>query len=40
MKGQSKHEHFCSAGQLAPCEGYFPTCCLVFVAPKAMPLRR
>ena len=24
MKGESKHEHFCFAGQPAPCKGYFP----------------
>jgi len=24
MKGENKHEHFCFAGQPAPCEGYFP----------------
>jgi hypothetical protein len=23
MKSESKHEHFCFAGQPAPCEGYF-----------------
>jgi hypothetical protein len=24
MTGESKHEHFCFAGQPAPCKGYFP----------------
>lgn len=24
MKGESKHAHFCFAGQPAPCKGYFP----------------
>jgi hypothetical protein len=23
MKGESKHKHFCFAGQPAPCKGYF-----------------
>jgi len=23
MKNENKHEHFCFAGQPAPCEGYF-----------------
>jgi hypothetical protein len=24
MNGENKHEHFCFAGQPAPCRGYFP----------------
>jgi hypothetical protein len=24
MKSESKHEHFCFAGQPTPCKGYFP----------------
>jgi len=24
VEGESKHEHFCFAGQPAPCKGYFP----------------
>jgi hypothetical protein len=24
MEDKSKHEHFCFAGQLASCQGYFP----------------